>query len=73
VSRKGSAVYICPVDTTPKPHECERGGTHTPQPTGYLAWFEWADEMSKTHRSTRCRYCGLFAVWVPRRPLDPKP
>lgn len=39
---------------------------HTPCPSGYLAWHEWAEEMAKTHRQVRCKGCGLYAVWVPR-------
>lgn len=40
--------------------------THTPAPPGYLAWFEWAREMAKTHRQERCPGCGLWKVWTPR-------
>jgi len=37
---------------------------HTPQPTGYLEWHEWADKKAKTHRQVRCPGCGLFQIWV---------
>lgn len=39
---------------------------HTPCPEGYIARSEWAKSMSRTHRQTRCKVCGLFAVWVER-------
>lgn len=44
---------------------CRNVEQHTPQPTGYVQWFEWAAEMAATHRQKRCAGCGRFAVWVP--------
>lgn len=52
------------------PPTCANGGNHTPSPPGYLAWHDWAEEMSKTHDQKRCPGCGLYAVWVPK---DPRP
>ena len=46
---------------------CPKIENHTGCPTGYLAWHEWADEMSKTHRCTRCPDCGYWAIWVPKK------
>jgi len=40
--------------------ECQ----HTPHPSGYLQFSNWAEEMSKTHRQERCPICGLWAVWT---------
>lgn len=41
---------------------------HTPdQPNLYLAWHEWANRMSKTHRQVKCRECGLYKIWVPKQ------
>lgn len=63
------ATYICglpeePVaDTT---SSCARRELHTPAPTGYLQWCEWARSMQSTHRQVRCPGCGLYMVWVPR-------
>jgi hypothetical protein len=34
------------------------------QPEGYIAWHEWADKMSKTHRQEKCPCCGLWKIWV---------
>lgn len=39
---------------------------HTPEPTGYFAWHEWAERMTKTHKQIRCPGCGLWAIWTPR-------
>lgn len=55
----------------PKPEDMERIRNackhHTPdQPTGYIAWFGWAQRMSKTHRQIKCEGCGLYQVWVPK-------
>lgn len=44
--------------------ECE--AKHTPCPESYTAYMEWAATMSKTHRQTKCKTCGKWAVWVPR-------
>jgi hypothetical protein len=45
---------------------------HTPgQPEGYREWHAWAAEMSKTHWQVRCPACGLYAVWVPKKPARP--
>jgi hypothetical protein len=54
------------MSTRTKPEPCPDIATHTPSPTGYLAWHAWADEMSKTHRSTRCPGCGLYKIWKPK-------
>ena len=36
------------------------------EPKGYLAWHEWAEQMSKTHRQERCPECGYWHIWVPK-------
>lgn len=47
--------------------ECPDGWKlHTKSPSGYLAWHEWAEKKSKTHKQKRCPTCKLFAIWVPR-------
>lgn len=43
---------------------------HTPQPTGYLAWHEWAEQASKTHKQERCPVCNRWAIWTPKEPTD---
>lgn len=43
---------------------------HTPCPTGYVEWHEWAEKKSKTHVQKRCPSCGLWALWVPKRKED---
>jgi hypothetical protein len=40
---------------------------HTPRPTGYLPFVEFARVKSKTHRQERCPVCGLWAIWVPKK------
>ena len=44
---------------------CSCESSHTPCPFGYVDWFDWAAEMSKTHKQIRCRGCGKFSVWIP--------
>lgn len=46
---------------------CPRQQDHTPAPDDYLAWHDWAKTMAKTHRQKRCKGCGLYAIWVPKR------
>lgn len=46
--------------------EAPNCAAHTPCPTGYVAWHEWAAMMAETHRQARCPTCGLYAVWVPK-------
>lgn len=47
------------------------GHTQEP-PRGYLNWVVYAEHMSKTHRQERCRFCGLWAIWVPKPPKATK-
>lgn len=49
-------------------HRCLRADLHTPAPTGYLAWHEWAEGMSRTHRQRPCPGCRSLAVWEPTMP-----
>lgn len=46
--------------------DCPEKARHTRYPEGYLQWHAWAEKKAKTHRSTRCKGCGLFAVWMPK-------
>ncbi len=48
--------------TAPEPR-CK----HTPSPSGYVEWHEWAEKKSKTHVQEKCPACGLWAVWRPKR------
>lgn len=56
----------CPIP----PAHVERSLTecvHTPQPTGYIEWHEWARLASKTHGQVTCPHCGRLFVWLPKR------
>ena len=48
-----------------KRNPCPLETDHTPCPDGYLAWHEWAEQKSKTHRQVRCPGCDLLTIWVP--------
>jgi hypothetical protein len=37
------------------------------EPSGYIAWHEWAERKAKTHRQERCPGCGLFVIWKPKQ------
>ena len=37
---------------------------HTECPRGYVAWHEWAEEMSETLVQEQCPGCGLWAIWT---------
>lgn len=46
---------------------CPRRELHTGgQPTSYVAWDAWAEEMSKTHRQRKCPGCGRYQIWEPK-------
>ena len=40
---------------------------HTPCPSGYVEWHEWAEKKSKTHKQKRCAGCGLYSIWVKKK------
>ena len=35
-------------------------------PKGYIQFFEWCKEKSKTHKQIKCPECGLYKIWVRR-------
>jgi hypothetical protein len=40
---------------------------HAESPKGYIEFFNWCDEMNKTHKQIQCPVCGLYEVWIKRR------
>lgn len=36
-------------------------------PDGYVAREAWARNKAKTHRQVKCRGCGLYVIWVPKK------
>jgi hypothetical protein len=61
--------FICGGDplvlSVPHP-ECPNSAQHVPCPEGYIAWWEWVDEMSKTHNSAQCSSCWFWVLLVPK-------
>ena len=54
-------------------NDCPKSDLHYPdQNLGYLEWFDWAEEMWKTHKQTKCLGCGLYKIWTPKKPAAPK-
>lgn len=51
---------------------CPLESQHTPQPSGYNAWHEWAEKMEETHYQVKCEGCDLFAIWKPRPDVHEK-
>lgn len=47
--------------------ECENMTKHTPCPSGYVDWHNWAEKKSKTHKQIRCPVCDTLAIWVPKK------
>lgn len=43
---------------------CPEKATHTDCPGGYIAWHEWAETKSKTHKQVRCKGCNRLTIWV---------
>lgn len=72
MSASNRAVYICPPGppdlVDPKP-DCAKRELHTPAPSGYVAWHEWAASMAhKGNRQSRCPGCDLYVIWAGGRP-----
>ncbi len=47
--------------------DCPNATAHEPQPTGYVAWHQWAGRMAQTHKQRKCDGCGLHNIWTPFR------
>lgn len=43
---------------------CSKRHLNPPQPIGYVAWHNWAEEFSKKHTCLQCEECGLWHLWV---------
>lgn len=63
---KPDYIRFCGGPMKARPATTERCVPHTPEPTGYVAWHVWAEEMAKTHKQSRCPGCGLWAIWTPK-------
>lgn len=61
---------LCPSRETQmrRVEDCPSFHDHTPAPAGYNQWHDWARKMLRTHKQIRCTGCGLFHIWIPRRP-----
>ena len=55
---KGGWLYL-------EPEDCPLKDQHTPPPTSYLVFHDWAEKKAKTHRQMRCAGCHRWSVWVP--------
>lgn len=47
--------------------ECLNATNHTPHPSGYVAYFDWAFKKGRRHYQVRCPACGLYAIWKRRK------
>ena len=62
-----SVAYLCGAgplipDTT---SDCPDRDRHTPAPTGYVDWHEWAGKMHRNGaRQRRCPGCGRLVIWT---------
>jgi hypothetical protein len=45
---------------------CPLVADHTPGPTGYGSWRQWAEQMTRTHRQATCDGCGGWLIWIPK-------
>lgn len=52
-------------------HACRHCGRvgrfYRDEPHGYVAWFEWAERMGKTHEQHRCPGCDRLTIWRRKR------
>ena len=46
--------------------ECLNAKNHTERPEQYIAWHNWAERKSKTHRQIKYKGCGLYEIWIPQ-------
>lgn len=56
-----------------KASDCADAHLHTDSgldPSNYIGWHEWANEMSKTHKQHCCPTCGFWAIWLPHGALE---
>lgn len=44
--------------------QCINKSNHTECPEGYLAWHNWAQKISKTHKQIKCQACGFLTIWI---------
>lgn len=51
---------------------CPEVSQHAVCPTGLVEWHDWAKRKGKTHTQKRCPGCGLWKVWVPKKPRKRK-
>jgi hypothetical protein len=51
---------------------CPSFEEHTPCPSGYIDWHEWAARMKRTHRQIKCGGCGRYSIWEPLPPATPE-
>lgn len=50
---------------------CGREGRfYRDEPEGYVALFEWAEQMMKTHHQEHCPGCGRLTIWRKGRALE---
>lgn len=47
--------------------DCPNVAQHIEGPSNYIGHFEWSQEMSKTHKVTRCPGCMRYVIWTPKR------
>lgn len=60
-------VRICGSDgLTADPPTTDACAPHTPAPSGYAAWHEWAEHKARTHEQHRCPGCQLWLIWKPK-------
>lgn len=66
---KTYAIYLSSPDQHPEvPNPlCEQAELHTPCPSRYVPWHEWAERMARTHAQQRCPACGKWFVWTPEK------
>jgi len=50
--------------------DCPKRAKHTPCPSDYVAWHEWAEKKAATHEQTRCPTCGRWAIWKPKPKVE---
>lgn len=45
---------------------CPNRNQHAAAPEGYVAAYDWAQTMMRTHVQKQCAGCGLWLIWEPK-------
>ena len=71
MSRK-DAIFVCGDDGVFEKtgQDCPNYANHEPMPRDYVSFDEHGKLLNKTRKNVKCPGCGLYKIWVPRKPKN---